>query len=779
MADTTGINNTQQGQQPSRPLGDRNRLDSLKENRAGAKPKALQSAQQQGQQPSRPLGDRNRLDSLEENRAGAKPKALQSAQQQAQQPSRPLGDRNRLDSLKENRAGAKPKALQSAQQNGNIEPGSRQEQKPTPELPEQVTLSFKWAHSKPEEYTTISADPQETIIDALQKDDDFTEHFNDLSYLIISAQSLRAIVNPSVPCGALSKGEKLVLKKPKLNKAMMKLLETPAYRYRPGGGFIIVRSKGETKGGANSIIVQDTHLFSTNLLAVYGYREESIRDALTNDKRFTVMNVFKLKTDTDAYGFSVQLSELLEHPNNTYTIITGKKPKVTKATKEPAKKRKRTGSPAETPQSSPAPYSHSASDPQGEAAAAAPSKEIVAILVESFDTFVRDSGGLDAAWKIISQQSDNNFLKMPIAVGPMRKVMKYAGNVALIRVREGDTVINQGTCFHLCEGLFLTCCHVVECALLKANGQCNVEVIFSCENPEQEKDLPAAVPAEIILYSEERDYAFILVRKQFIPVRKLFIRTEKQYFGANKQFIYVGKQLNYKKFIPARKQFTWVRKPFIWVRKPFIWARKQFIRARFYCAEGLLRHLGLPPENGVVTIIGHPKGKCKQIDFCSVINIPKCLAITEKLHQYPTFISLLNSYEAAKIKNPGLSAYKTSMYHGASGAPVFNETLQLVSMHTAGYTVPAPTGVKSLLEYGSCIVDILLYGLVHMENTDLKLTEMENLYLRLKVMAAKNAPLKEYIQNHQTHEWPIITQLLQDAAPNLEPGNDDFPMDTS
>ncbi|XP_075066830.1 serine protease FAM111A-like isoform X2 [Mixophyes fleayi] len=726
MAETTDINNIQ-GHNSIRILGERNQSDSLEENQIREKPKMLQPVLQMNQNCNQSTDKENCPNSELESNTNT-PRSTEKGQQS---PSGITRQRSGCQWLQDN--GEKMQKKSAEKQGPHSIPGKRKrpskskqlkigdyqrqqtssekglktrtqrtscpeeetaglerkdsaktysdckmtnEQKPTSD---QVTLSFKWV-GKPDKYITINADPHETIIDTLKKSVNFTEKYKDSSYLIIWARHLNAIINQSAPCGALGKKENLDLSQLTLKKKNIKLIATPPYQNGTGGLFFKVNNQGKTEGGAGRKILQYRKPRSHTLpLAVFGYGEQTIEEALRNDKRFDNTNLLSLEgTKGNTYMLTVKLSQL---PEDTYNITVSPKAK-------PGDINENTLPHEEVTESRSTPSTNPTSDDQGKFAATEPPKTIEEIFVENFSNFVSANGGSNKAWEIITQECDNNFLKSPLMTGPLRDLMGYIDCVAMILVTDGNTV-NQGTCFHLYKCMFLTCYHVVK-DLLNTNSCYKAEVIFRYDYPNQIHNLnPRSM--EIISHSEEHDYAFIRV-----------------------------------KISP--------------------------------CPEGLLQYLGPPPEDGVVSIIGHPGNQCKQIDLCSVINVLKDLKITEKFDNYPSIVHCISLYQFAKIRNPGLTTYKTSLYEGASGAPVFTEHGKLVSMHRAGYSVPAPMKKKHVIEFGSSIADILIYGSV----------EIKALRLELKEMVKKNGPLKVYIENRQfpADMHPIIEEILLDTASN-------------
>ncbi|XP_069617967.1 serine protease FAM111A [Ranitomeya imitator] len=158
----------------------------------------------------------------------------------------------------------------------------------------------------------------ETIRDALQRD----TRFNVTSeqppiYLSIYSENLRAELNSSVPCGALEEGEELTVS---IRKG--KSPEPYKYPLYPDGMFL----KLEDKGSNLKAKLHEKHYYNKKPLAVYGNKDRSIREALTNDKRFNVTQNFVLQhSDGADISSELPLSHLKQ--KNFYVISKKKKNK--------------------------------------------------------------------------------------------------------------------------------------------------------------------------------------------------------------------------------------------------------------------------------------------------------------------------------------------------------------------------------------------------------------------------------------------------------------------
>ncbi|XP_075066842.1 uncharacterized protein LOC142153288 isoform X2 [Mixophyes fleayi] len=730
-SNTNTPRSTEEGHQSTRILGEQNHSDSLGENQVREIPKMLQSVLQNCNQST---DKENCPDSGLESNANT-PRSTEKGQQSAslatrkehgsdwlqkyieklkkQQPKEKKGPRTTSGKRKHSAISKLPKFLMggenqrqqtSTEKIPKIASESTKEQKPTSE---QVTVRFKWI-GEAEGYTTINADPHEPIIGALKKSVHFRIKYKNLkkpknSNLIIFGNHLKAIINPTVSCGALGKEETLDLKRKFLKKNDIKVPETPAYPKRSGGLFFKVNKNGQTDGGAVRIVLHYNKQGSDHNtpLAVFGYGDETIEEALKNDKRFKDINVLRLiGTKLDKYERTMTLSNLME--NDTYTIIIlDNIETVDEHTNE--------GPHEEATESDPILSTNRASDTPGEFS---PKEAMVERFKNNFNMYVKKNKGLKKTWRLIKQDFSINVRKPPLTASTMRKLTKHMDSVAQIKVSN-----EEGTCFLLTRDLFLTCHHVVK-GLLYTNRPYIARIIFHYEDENQIVNNQENVfSINILSHSEEQDYAIFSAE-----------------ICSNQEGV-----LQY--------------------------------------PEGLLQYLALPPENGAVSIIGHPGGRCKHTDLCSVINFfQRKEVIKETIFHDPSFVHVLRLYNFLEMEDPSLVTYNTCLYHGASGSPVFDEHGQLVAMHSGGYIVDAPLEKKSVIEYGRSIIDILIYGAV----------KIEDLCLRLKEMAKQNSSLCDYISQglHPVLMQSIIRRLLNlwnvEQNPDFDDsGVGDSPMDIS
>uniref|UniRef100_A0A3B4TJ87 Serine protease n=1 Tax=Seriola dumerili TaxID=41447 RepID=A0A3B4TJ87_SERDU len=125
---------------------------------------------------------------------------------------------------------------------------------------------------------------------------------------------------------------------------------------------------------------------------------------------------------------------------------------------------------------------------------------------------------------------------------------------------------------------------------------------------------------------------------------------------------------------------------------------------------GLLKKFGPLPLNGEACIIGHPEGRLKEMDSTCIIEKEKRLkAINDHLQPYTdskfiiqSIIQVLKAQGTEHILSGGdlaekVVTYKTFMYRGSSGSPVF-DAFGLVGLRTAGFTYGFPKHTESVIE---------------------------------------------------------------------------------
>ncbi|XP_073400125.1 serine protease FAM111A-like [Dendrobates tinctorius] len=525
------------------------------------------------------------------------------------------------------------------------------------ESSQSVCLKFKWIGRKTDGFITIKVNPHETIVKGLKRSEYFMKKYQSSQNLSVYGRNLHAMINPCAPCGGLEEDEELEL----CQYNAPNIPETPVYRSGIGGLFIKVNKKGNTEGGAVRVILHSNESSRDNIpMAVFGYGEETIEDALHNDKRFININVLSLKGTQSKYESKVLLSQL---PNDDmYTLIVVNEAKPAENINSPVSTKPTCDPSAELP------------PVQSDAC-----RKMQNTFVDQFNEFVKTQKGLKKAWEVIKRDFSYNILqKRPMTAHMIQILGEYSNHVALLLVKDNDRVTGTGTFFLLTESLGLTCFHVVNDVLKSPDYR--IEITFNYNEATAELDY---LPAEIVSYSEINDYAFLRVKISPIP-------------GG---------------------------------------------------PQGLIQSLAPPPQQGTSAIIAHPQAQCKQIDICSVVNF---YDREKTICNHPSYVHLLGMFHFTEMLDSKLLTYKTCLYEGASGAPVFSERGELVAMHAGGYKVKSPHRDESLIEYGRSAIEIIVMGAI----------EIEDLHCELLKLIQGNEALQSYMSSsHAPHMQSIIASF--------------------
>ena len=91
-------------------------------------------------------------------------------------------------------------------------------------------------------------------------------------------------------------------------------------------------------------------------------------------------------------------------------------------------------------------------------------------------------------------------------------------------------------------------------------------------------------------------------------------------------------------------------------------------------AKPLLKDFGLVTERGQICIIGHPDGKVKMMDPCFTI----------PLSEREIFVT--GNYFSPNPMDRKIHTYESCFYGGSSGSPVFDHNYKVESMHTGGFS---------------------------------------------------------------------------------------------
>ncbi|XP_056451590.1 serine protease FAM111A-like [Gadus chalcogrammus] len=126
----------------------------------------------------------------------------------------------------------------------------------------------------------------------------------------------------------------------------------------------------------------------------------------------------------------------------------------------------------------------------------------------------------------------------------------------------------------------------------------------------------------------------------------------------------------------------------------------------------LLKDFGLVTERGQICIIGHPKGEVKMIDPCFTIPHSK---------RELKMMFLTRNYYFPKPMDKDIHTYESCFYRGSSGSPVFDSNFKVVSMHSGGFE---DKDWGHLLEYShplSLIIEQILIQIVRNKKVDVLL----------------------------------------------------------
>ena len=217
----------------------------------------------------------------------------------------------------------------------------------------------------------------------------------------------------------------------------------------------------------------------------------------------------------------------------------------------------------------------------------------------------------------------------------------------------------QGTCFLITEDMVITCKHVVE-DMAKSQRVASITIDFDFDEPGQSN---ASGAIEVARLDDPRN-----IRSEALDYAFLALKSKPE-----------GK-------IPL--------------------------------GDKVKRHV---PESGRLVIVGHPEGREKLHDTCTIIpkahrqkearqrvrkKETKCLENPQECNQNNNRVN--NNHFDDPIKSIGvvndvIISYDTSnMFDGSSGSPVINMSGEIVAIHSCGLILPesASATETSLLEYG-------------------------------------------------------------------------------
>ena len=111
-------------------------------------------------------------------------------------------------------------------------------------------------------------------------------------------------------------------------------------------------------------------------------------------------------------------------------------------------------------------------------------------------------------------------------------------------------------------------------------------------------------------------------------------------------------------------------------------------------------------QEGLVIIVGHPGGKEMQEETCVVVRnhswreqLERRREELRRTHPNPG-LHMTNENLLGADTYQGRLRYDTTLFHGASGSPVFDLNGNIIAMHTQGYILNVEGGKCSLMEFG-------------------------------------------------------------------------------
>ena len=131
--------------------------------------------------------------------------------------------------------------------------------------------------------------------------------------------------------------------------------------------------------------------------------------------------------------------------------------------------------------------------------------------------------------------------------------------------------------------------------------------------------------------------------------------------------------------------------------------------------EGLNDRVRLGPivrnhtlQEGLVIIVGHPGGKEMQEETCVVVRnhswreqLRQRHTELQRMHQDPGLhMTNEDMLRFNRYQEQGFLPYDTTLFHGASGSPVFDLNGNIVALHTQGYRLNVGGRQCSLMEFG-------------------------------------------------------------------------------
>ncbi|KAL7838969.1 hypothetical protein SRHO_G00256270 [Serrasalmus rhombeus] len=128
------------------------------------------------------------------------------------------------------------------------------------------------------------------------------------------------------------------------------------------------------------------------------------------------------------------------------------------------------------------------------------------------------------------------------------------------------------------------------------------------------------------------------------------------------------------------------------------------------CAENTFS-TNVPEVSGGTCIIGHPDGGIKKLDFSFIIQKEdRDQAVQNYLTENPDYVHLITQKSITEKWQfyDSQMTYHSGLFYGSSGSPVFNESCELIGVHTDGYVYPGDgEKTRSVIEYALPIRSVL------------------------------------------------------------------------
>lgn len=203
-------------------------------------------------------------------------------------------------------------------------------------------------------------------------------------------------------------------------------------------------------------------------------------------------------------------------------------------------------------------------------------------------------------------------------------------------------------------------------------------------------------------------------------------------------------------------------------------------------STGLLCRSSPDSKTGRVCLIGHPGGVVKQMDRTTIIERERRGEAFQRETGKNDRMDMLieTSIEENKdmydmLMKPGSTevTYDTCLFHGASGSPVFDESCQVIAMHTGGFPYE-DEGVTSVIEYAIPLYTILEDFLINM-------TDKNNVEILAKFTreALTGHHSRDFIYNfirHLVTEWkPSFSAALTAVWKTVEENENHLNMKTN